>query len=314
MRTDEIANVVERTGELVAEHYVFPDIGKRLAEELRDGLANGRYQSVDDPDALSTAVTDDLRSVNGDQHLRLVYHSERIPDVPDDRILVEMLTKRAGLTMGGVAKVERLVGNVGYLDLSPLLFPPSIAGEAITAAMCLIATTDALIIDLRRSAGGDPHTVALICGYLFDEPVHLITICSRVDEAQSWSQAYVPGARFGGTKPIYVLTSADTFSGGEELSYDLRQHGRATIVGERTRGGAHPRLGFRVHPHLEATVPIARPVHPVSGGNWEGIGVVPDIAVPAQEALTTAHREALSRVRDAAGDSAAEAAAALEAG
>ncbi len=104
----------------------------------------------------------------------------------------------------------------------------------------------------------------------------------------------MPGKRFGGTRPVYVLTSGATFSGAEELSYDLQQLGRATIVGETTGGGAHPRRGFAVHPHLEVTIPTARAVNPVSGTNWELVGVIPDIAVPADEALDRAHREALT--------------------
>lgn len=129
-----------------------------------------------------------------------------------------------------------------------------------------------------------------MCSYLFDEPTQLITISGRDGGRtfQSWMLPYVPGSRFGGVKPIWVLTSSSTFSGGEELAYDLQQHGRATIVGERTRGGAHPRTGFRIHPHLEVTVPTGRPIHPVSGTNWEGTGVVPDVEVPAAEAQTAA--------------------------
>src|SRR3989442_6352422 len=65
---------------------------------------------------------------------------------------------------------------------------------------------------------------------------------------QAWTLPYVPGRRFGKAKPVYALTSATTFSGGEQLSYDLQQLGRATIIGERTRGGAHAREGFPVHP------------------------------------------------------------------
>ena len=48
-----------------------------------------------------------------------------------------------------------------------------------------------------------------------------------------------------------MLTSGSTFSGGEELAYDLQQLGRATVVGERTRGGAHPVERFRIRPHLQ---------------------------------------------------------------
>lgn len=109
---------------------------------------------------------------------------------------------------------------------------------------------------------------------------------------ESWSQAYVPGPRFGGTKPLYVLTSASTFSGAEELAYDVQQHGRATIVGERTRGGAHPCVAHAAHPHLDVTVPVARPTHPVTGTNWEGTGVTPDVPVPAADALDAALQHA----------------------
>jgi C-terminal processing protease CtpA/Prc len=169
----------------------------------------------------------------------------------------------------------------------------------MAAATQLLAHTDALILDLRATFGGDPDMVALVCGYLFDEPTHLNSMYERDGERirQSWSPAYVPGPRFGGRKPVYVLTSAATFSGGEGLSYDLQQQGRATVVGERTRGGAHPRIGVRVHPHLELTIPVARPIHPVSGTNWEGCGVAPDVEVPAGEAFEVAYKTALEAVR-----------------
>jgi C-terminal processing protease CtpA/Prc len=64
------------------------------------------------------------------------------------------------------------------------------------------------------------------------------------------------------------------------------------IVGERTRGGAHPRQGFKLHDQLEATVPVARSINQISGTNWEGTGVVPDVDVPAADAFTEAYRRA----------------------
>jgi C-terminal processing protease CtpA/Prc len=165
--------------------------------------------------------------------------------------------------------------------------------------MTLVAGTAALLVDVRRCLGGEPSMVALVCSYLFDhEPVELSGTYHREDDRvrQLWTLAHVPGRRFGAAKPVYVLTSATTFSGAEALGYDLQQHGRATVVGERTRGGAHPRRGFRVDAHLEATIPVARAVNPVTGTNWEGTGIVPDVAVPAGEALTTAYRMALQQL------------------
>ncbi|WP_232837568.1 S41 family peptidase [Streptomyces atratus] len=95
---------------------------------------------------------------------------------------------------------------------------------------------------------------------------------------------------------LYVLTGARTFSGAEELTYDLQQLGRAVVVGEPTGGGAHPREGWTVHPHLEATIPVGRPVNPVSGTNWEGTGVQPDVLCLAADALDRAHALAVARL------------------
>jgi len=298
MTDEETSQIVDRVRALVETHYVFPDVGTAVSQVLGDALAAGRYPA--EARSLSAAVTTDLQSVNGDLHLRLLYHDEpQAPREPgDDREEYAAMARWAGQTCGGVARVQRLAGNVGYLDLQPVLFPVVISGELITAAMSLIAGTEALIIDVRRCLGGEPGAVALIISYLWDnnEPVQLTGFREREQFKQAWTLPYVAGQRFGAVKPVYVLTSATTFSGGEQLSYDLQQLGRATIVGEQTRGGAHAREGFVVHPHLEATIPVAEGVSPKTGGNWEGTGVVPDVPTAAEQALDTAHRRALKDI------------------
>ena len=129
------------------------------------------------------------------------------------------------------------------LTMVPIMFEmAALAGEAIAAAMTLIAHTRALIVDLRHNVGGDPATVALACSYLFDQRTHLNSIYQREGDRtdQYWSLDWVPGRRFGQHKPVYVLTSSRTFSAAEEFAYNLQSHRRATLVGRATRGGAHP--------------------------------------------------------------------------
>jgi hypothetical protein len=316
MDETELNEVVHQVSALLESRYLFPDIALTLSGVLAAGLADGRYPS--DPAALAASVTADLQSVNGDKHLRLVYHEEAIPQrAPgDDAEEYAALAQWAERTCGGVACAQRLAGNVGYLDLQPVLFPSVMSGEAINAAMTLVSGTDVLIIDLRRCLGGEPSTISLIISYLWThEPAQLSGLRERASTTprQAWTQPYVPGRRFGKEKPLYVLTSAATFSGGEQLSYDLQQLGRATIVGEPTRGGAHAREGFTVHPHLEATISVAEAASPRTGGNWEGTGVTPDIAAPAATARDTAYRLALGAVVAAGGSAATEAIAALTA-
>jgi hypothetical protein len=316
MREADTANVIGQVRALVEAHYLYADVAAAVSQVLADGLADNRYPA--DPPALAAAVTADLQSLNGDLHLRLQYHDQALPPrTPDDDTEeYAAMARWADQTCGGVACTQRLAGNVGYVDLQPVLFPAAIAGEMIAAAMTMVAGTDALIIDLRHCLGGEPSMAAFLVSYLWDhQPVQLTGLRQRKDNqlTQAWTLPYVPGRRFGKAKPVYVLTSSTTFSGGEQVSYDLQHLGRATIIGERTRGGAHAREGFPVHPHLEATIPVAEAVHPKIAGNWEGTGVTPDIQTTADLACDTAYRLALEHVVAAAGAAAAEASTALAA-
>lgn len=134
-----------------------------------------------------------------------------------------------------------------------------------------------------------------------------------------WTLPYVPGPAFGEHKPVYVLTGPDTFSAAEDLAYTLQQLGGARTVGEPTRGGAHPREQFRVDTHLDVTISFARSINPVSGTNWEGTGVRPDVPAPAADAFERAYRLALDHVLTLGetgprGEAAAQAKAVLGAG
>ncbi|MGW2547447.1 S41 family peptidase [Kitasatospora sp. NPDC001574] len=292
----DAATVVESVAELVGENYVFPDVARELAALLRSRSAEGSYR-IESAEELAEAVTADLRSVNGDLHLALKYHAVPVPPEQGAAALAAM-RRQFDASLGGVPRVELLDGGVAVLEIAPLLFPLDWAAQPLAAALSLVAPARALVLDLRGNVGGDPNTVAFVCGYLLDGRTKLNTMVSRQGEVaeQSWTPPFVPGARFGGDKPLYVLTSGRTFSAGEELAYDLQQLGRAEVVGEATRGGAHPREGWTVHPHLELSVPIARAVNPVSGTNWEGTGVRPDVPCDAEAALDRALTLAVARL------------------
>jgi C-terminal processing protease CtpA/Prc len=284
-----------RLCELLTESYVFPEVAGQLVAVLRGQAARGRYAGLDD-EAFAGALTEDLQSVNGDKHLRLLYRAQPLAE-GEQPFDLDRYRAEAELNAHGFTRVERLPGNVGICENRGLV-AAAIAGPAATAALTLLAHTDALIIDLCRCPGGDPAQIALICSYLFDEPTHLNDIYDRTtgQTTQFWTLPYVPGPRFGGSKPVYVLTSRETFSGAEELAYNLQTRDRATVIGERSRGGAHPCNWHRVAAHLQATVPYGRAVNPVTGTNWEGTGITPDLEVPADQAFDRAYRLALEHV------------------
>ena len=175
---------------------------------------------------------------------------------------------------------------------------PAWGGEVAVAAMNLISNTSALIIDLRRCPGGYPGMIALICSYLFgDDPVHLDSIYWRDDDItqQYWTLPFIPGKRYG-DKPVYVLISKNTFSGGEAFAYILQTPKHATLVGQKTDGGAHATTPYRIHPHFEVSIPIGANINPITHDNWERKGVIPDISVSQEQALRTAYQMALKTI------------------
>lgn len=292
------APVIDEIVRLLIEHYVFPETAEQLAGLLQRRLAEGAY-GVGDAEELARLVTADLQSLNGDRHLRLKHHADPVSPEKGAATL-DAMRRDFDTSLGGAPRVQLLDGGVALLELAPMLFPLEWAAEPLSAALTLASRGQALIVDLRTNRGGDPDTVAFVCSYLLDERTHLNTMHWRSGERteQSWSLPHVPGARFGGSKPLYVLSSDNTFSAAEELAYDLQQLGRAVVVGESTRGGAHPCQGWTVHPHLEATIPVGRAVNPVSHANWEGSGVQPDVPCAAADSLDRAHALALARLAD----------------
>ncbi|MDL9980984.1 S41 family peptidase [Microbacterium sp. ASV49] len=273
--------LIDRIQDLVREHYVFPDIAAAIADGL-DGFA---VDETDGP-AAAEALTAALQEVNGDRHLRVRYFPAPIAPEPDPREVIAELVRENG---PGVTEVRRLPGNEGLLAIGPVIPTGEYAGPAISAALTLLQGVSPLIIDLRGCLGGVPETVSMIVSHLTgDEPVHVQDLVRRDGGVtQFWTATFV-SPKVDPDIPVYVLTSARTFSGGEELAYDLQALGRAIVVGERTGGGAHPREDFELTPHLQLHVPTARSVNAVTGANWEGVGVVPDIACAAVDALDVA--------------------------
>ena len=303
--------IVTKAVELLRANYVFPEEAERAATAIEARLEAGEYDDLDEI-TLTERLTSHLQEVTGDRHLRVRLGGGpppgrgprapdgpgRYPDLPKDHEGRRVAMRQRGrLDNFGIRQVERLDGNVGYLDVRRVAVPAN-AGPAIAAAMELVAGTYALIIDLRQNHGGSPEGVVFWCSYLFEEqPTHLNDIfhADTGETKQFWALPYVPGTRYV-DRPVYVLTSHETFSGGEDFCYTLQALGRAQVIGETTGGGAHPTRPFGISPAVHIGIPFARSINPVTGTNWQGAGVVPDVAVPEAEAYDVAYTRALEHV------------------
>jgi hypothetical protein len=296
--------IVDEIATLFNKNYIFAETAQKVGAALRAKLEAGQFDSVTAAPDFARAVSAVILDVSKDRHTGFAYSPAMAEDLrrlmgrseEEAKKVRERQLEDSRRDNFGFRKVERLAGNVGYLDFR-VFESPSDAGPTAVAAMNFLAYCDAIIVDLRQNGGGDPAQIQLISSYLFDEPVHLNDLYARAaDRTENyWTLPFVPGAK-AARADVYVLTSARTFSGAEEFSYNLQNLKRATIVGETTGGGAHPTNTLIVQRDYLLRVPFARAINPVSKTNWEGTGVKPDIAVPAAQAFDRAYALALEKL------------------
>jgi hypothetical protein len=291
--------VIDGAAKRLAEFYVFPDMGQKMAAALRTQQKRGDYRDISNGDVLATRLSDDLHAISHDKHVSVHFSWDVVPpdptDKPDQRRDTDTrLRQRVEAGNCGFEKAEHLPPNIGYLKFKEFADTDICAGTAI-AALNFLADSDALIIDLRDNHGGHAAMVTLIASYLFAEPTHLNDVYHRSDNStiQLWTSPFVSGKRFV-DKPVFLLTSRRTFSAAEDFSYALKNLKRATLIGETTGGGAHPISPRRIDDHFTVIVPIGRSISPITKTDWEGTGVEPDVKVAAADALD----EALKRARD----------------
>ena len=316
--------------------YVSPEIGKQLSKQLQAKFESGAYKEITTPTKLAQALTRDLRELSKDLHLSVRYASgpgesgtiltpqgwERTKSSIFPTAPREPSTPQAGTAPADVQGPQRrapeldarmanqllesnyhfretkyLSGNIGYLKLDGFA-PGQAARDAAAKTMALLANSEGMIIDMRRCPGGTQEMVNFLASYFFDrEPRLLLTSYFRPtgETVQNKTIADIPGKRMLDTD-LYLLVSANTVSACEAFAYILQQYGRAKVIGERTAGAGNHNFFVPVGLGYSFSVSIGSVVHPRSGKGWQGEGVQPDTVVTPDDALETAHREALQKL------------------
>ncbi|MGV3460898.1 MAG: S41 family peptidase [Flavobacterium sp.] len=300
------AKVIEALVQKMNDIYIFPDVAQNAGKQLIALQKNGKYDAIKDSREFAKKLTDDLREIVKDKHLGVRFRPPMFTDVKSDseasKKQQEAFMRHMKRMNLGFPKADIIEGNIGYLKVDGF-GPVDKVGETCTGAMMFLANTNALIIDLRQNGGGEPEMVQYLASYFFgDEPVHINSIYYREgNRTDEYWTIKVPGQKYL-NKPVYVLTSGRTFSGGEELAYDLQTQKRATLIGETTGGGANPGQEVELPEGFSAFIPDGRAVNPITKTNWEGTGVKPDIATNADDALKEAHMLALQQLGEKSGD------------
>ncbi len=293
--------------------YIAPEKVKEIASYLSAKLQSGAYDKIEDAKQLAVALTQDIRTASRDLHLLVAYDPvlERAlmaaPPTPsvDLKELPPSAERLAELRQSNYdfRKVEIMRANVGYLDLRSFV-DLSYSKETAVAAMNFLANTDAIIIDLRKNPGGFINLEIFLASYFYGvEPVELLSRYHREGEVtvKDWSLREVPGKRVPHVD-LYILTSHDTGSAGEGFSFILQQRKRAKIIGEKTSGAGYGNKETPLGNGFVFFISVFRQFDPRTGRGWQDVGVEPDIIVPAEQALSAAHLEAVKNLAAKATD------------
>ncbi|NJC41542.1 hypothetical protein GGQ87_001800 [Brevundimonas alba] len=301
----------------IRELYFDPAAGDRIADGLEAESAAGAFDALTDPRDLAAALSRRLRPL--DAHFNVAWDPNapaaggpgggpqrvrRAPGSPPppgaggpERRGANPMEARGHF---GFRKVEILPGNVGYIDLrqfSNIDFgnPADPARRAADAALDFVADADAVIFDLRDNGGGAPSMVGYLTSAFTPANAPIYNVFHSREGTQSEApQVFYPTPRLD--VPVYVLISGRTGSAGEAFPYTLQGARRATIVGEASGGAANPGGMVPVGGGFAIFISQGSPKNPNTGGNWEGTGVIPDVAVPWDQALTRAHKLALEAI------------------
>jgi hypothetical protein len=291
----ERQRVIDGAAANLKEHYIYPDIAQKMAEALLVHEKAGDYDGITDGAAFAALLTSQLRNVSHDPHLDVVYSRVPLPEHPTGQTPEGLARYRKAMEQENCMfeKVEILPHNIGYLKLN-FFGDTSVCLSTATAAMASLNHVDTIIFDLRDNRGGYQSMVMLITDYLFDHPEYMYSPRENTTE-RSWTRSPVPGNRLA-DKPVYVLTSARTFSGAEHFSYNLKMLKRGTLVGETTGGASDVGIFHRIDIHFGMSIRETRGINPYSQPDWAVTGVEPDVKVKAADALETAVKLAESRL------------------
>lgn len=312
----EPREVAGRVADVIEREYFDPERARAIAVEVRAAVEAGAFDGLVDPQELATALTTRLRPHDG--HLRVRW---REPGLEPPAGMARRLADGPGGPQDnfGIREVRRLPGNVGYLDLrlfADFAFDDlaALARRAIDAVLQLLAHVDALLIDLRDNGGGAPAMVGYLASAFLPAGSDVYHRFHSRDGVVTEAPA-TPYPHPRTEVPLYILVSGRTGSAAEAFAYTLQQAGRAVVVGEVTAGAANPGRPFDAGEGFSVFVATGSPRNPLSGRNWEGVGVQPDVPVPSAAALDAARRLALrALVARGAGEEARWALEALEAG
>ena len=303
----EKKEIVAKAFSLLRENYIFPEKVSAVEKILMKKMVGGFYSKFSTADDFLINLNKDLESLINDRHVNIFFDPVRVRQIQaaakapatSKPVFTPEFIARAVHENFMIRRAERLEENVGYLKLD-LFVDIDLSAPTLVAAMDFLSNSAAVIIDLRKNGGGNANTVNFLESYFLANSTHISGFTSRL--SKTTTEIYItPDTRikkFPENVPLYILVSKRTSSAAEAFAYDLQAFKRAVIIGDTTNGEANPGYAFVVNSEMWMMIPTSLNVNAITKTNWQGIGVVPDVRIPADKALDAAQAAAYKLLRE----------------
>lgn len=290
----DINALIEATKQNINQYYVLsesiPDITASLDNtELQHTLANANNEHE-----IGDILTAHLEGF--DKHFTVqpipAANTKEKVTFPKEPWFTKLDRKNAGLR-----HVEIKQGNIGYIEFWGFANLNNNTQQKFNNAMQLLRDVDGLIIDLRENGGGSGEMVSWLISYFVKGKIHTNSFYTRFTDVSNdfYTEKNIDGGKLESV-PLYILVSPNTFSAAEEFAYNLKHMGRATIIGEPSKGGANPWRWFPLTDNMRIGIPATRAINPITQTNWEGKGVIPNVEASQHDALDKAYELSLESV------------------
>lgn len=282
--------LIPRIQVLMEENYVFLDKAKEASAHLQSLSSSGHFDHLTNPPELAKELSVQLQKITNDRHLNVAPPRERSRRERSVSLDLDFHVKNLErFRSRGFGEVNLFPGNVGYLHIRGFRVEDF---DKVDPVMKYLETADAIIIDLRDNSGGNGPIVGYLSSYFLPTGDTLSTMYER---RKDLTEFYVTEEVKGKKRldvPLFLLTNSKTFSAAESFAYNLQAMGRATTIGEKSGGGAHPVNFLRLPDGYRLVVPVARPINPITKTNWEGTGVIPEIPTMSDSIIHIAKLQA----------------------
>ncbi|WP_299211261.1 S41 family peptidase [uncultured Aquimarina sp.] len=297
----ELNTLIDSISDIVQRYYIEPETGRQIVNHIRTKHKKGHYADIKNPQVLSDSLKEDLRAINGDLHMSMVYKSPR--EISTANTPSIQVNKSGLWTNYGLNKIKVLDGNIGYLKIKHFTrhqFLENIK-PVITSAIESLKNTDALIVDVRNNGGGFEDMVAYYISYFVDskDPIHLSDYrCTLHNHTYGVStDPNVLGTKLPNIK-LYVLVNANTGSAAESFAYMLKHMGRATIIGKTTAGAGNGASIHEINDRFTIQVSSEETINAITKTSFEKTGVIPHISTTGTQAFSVGYKLALEYAKE----------------